>query len=303
MTDALLFERVCNDGRWVALGIGSIALGSSYMFHFLSYPLAAHTVSLFWVTATIYLSTRLIDDAESGRLRVARIAGLSFCVAMAVITRPTNVLVLPYLVLALERIIRHRLLGRTLALLPVMLICCAPVFLQMWVWHRMIGPWITFSYEGFERFFFEQPRIWQVLVSTRNGLFWWSPMLLLAIAGLVWQLCTSRAARRNEFVHCAVAAFVIVWFFNSCWWSWWFGESWGGRAFTETLLVFMIGMTWLIERISTLQRADVRRAWIGAIGGTIIWEFLLLGLWYTKLLPRANYLVPPWRIPDVTLRS
>jgi hypothetical protein len=298
MIDTLLIAHVCEDGRWVALGITCVALGSAYGFHFFTNPLAAHTVSVFWVSAVMILSMRLIEDAGARRLSAKRVAVLSFCLAMAIVTRPTDVLVAPFLLLALWHIARNGLLPRALALLPLAILCSAPILLQLWVWHRMTGAWITFSYQG-ERFYFTHPQLWQTILSSRNGLFWWSPMLLLATIGLVWELVKSRAARRNELVLCAIASFVILWYFNSAWWSWWFGESWGGRAFVEISVLFMIGMTWLIRRISTLSNDDARRAWIGAIGGSIIWTTILLGFWYTKQIPRSDYFVPSWRILKV----
>jgi len=302
MWDLLFVRYVCQDGRWVALGISCIALGSPYTFYFFTEPLVAHTSSIFWVTATILLVVRMREDADQNRIAAARVAELSFCVAMALITRPTNVLLFPFLVWLLERILSKHLLPRALALLPLAIVCASPVFLQMWVWHQMIGPWITFSYEQHERFFFGTPRLWQTLISTRNGLFVYSPMLLLATIGLIWQFITSREARRNEFVLCALGSLVIIWYFNSAWWSWWFGDSWGGRAFTEMMIVFAIGMTWLIQHIATL-RGDARRAWISAIGGSIIWTCILVVMWYAKWVPRSDYLVPTWRVRDVNLRT
>lgn len=301
MIDTLLIEHVCQDGRWVALGIASVALGSAYGFHFFTNPLASHTVSIFWLSAVMLLSMRMIEDADAKRLNAKRVAALSFCLAMALVTRPTDVLVAPFLILALWHIARNGLLPRGLMLLPIVIVCFAPILLQLWVWHRMNGAWLIFSYRG-ERFYFSQPRIWQTILSSRNGLFWWSPMLLLATIGLLWRLFTSRDARRNTLLRCIGASFLIIWYLNSAWWSWWFGEAWGSRAFIEVSLLFMIGMTWLIQRIATM-RPDARRAWISAIGGSLIWTFILIVMWYGKQIPRADYLIPSWRVRDVEMRT
>ena len=64
----------------------------------------------------------------------------------------------------------------------------------------------------------------------------------------------------------------------------------------------MIGMTWLIQRIATM-RPDARRAWISAIGGSLIWTFILIVMWYGKQIPRADYLIPSWRVRDVEMRT
>ena len=41
--------------------------------------------------------------------------------------------------------------------------------------------------------------------------------------------------------------FALNWYVNSSWWCWWFGNSFGGRAFLDFSLVFVAGLAFALE--------------------------------------------------------
>lgn len=123
--------------------------------------------------------------------------------------------------------------------------------LLVWVpqclyWKHITGHFLFYSYYN-EGFFWTDPKCWQVLFGFRKGLFIYSPILLAALAGyvLLWK------RKREYFWAIAVFSILNVYVISS-WWCWWYGGSFGLRAFIEsfTLLAIPMGLflTWVSER-------------------------------------------------------
>ena len=161
-----------------------------------------------------------------------------------------------------------------------------PVLLQMIVWREMSGQWIHFSY-GEERFYWTHPKLLSTLFSSRHGLFFWSPLLLFSVVGLV--LPGSGLPLLGRFKLCYLVAFAILWYFNSCWWCWWFGDSFGGRAFLELSSMFIIGLTLFFSHISFCDLWQKRVA-VATTTVAIIYHFVLMSLYVLRIIPRDDYL-------------
>ena len=161
---------------------------------------------------------------------------------MAVLMRPTNIFLAPFAIyaacLAFQRKAR-------ISLVLASLITLLPVLPQLWVWHRMSGHWFYYSY-GSEGFDWLHPALWSSLFSSRHGLFFWSPTLALSSLGYVLSL--KEGVMRDPFLLCAFLASLILWYLNSAWSDWWFGDAFGGRAYTELICFFAIGLGLLLTR-------------------------------------------------------
>lgn len=152
--------------------------------------------------------------------------------------------------------------------------------LQMFAWKTVYGSWLVYSY-GVEKepFYWTKPAFSEVLFSPKHGLFYWNPFLLAGVIGLfvlAWQ-------RRGLAVISAVAVLIMI-YVNAAWWCWWFGSSFGSRAFDGAFLFMMIGMAWLFQRLPA--RAS---QWLFA-GGVVfaVWNLGLLLLYRMALIPRND---------------
>lgn len=87
-------------------------------------------------------------------------------------------------------------------------------------------------------FSFTSPKIQTSLFSNDNGLFWWQPITLLSIGGLVVGLFTSKRTLCWVFL----AIFLALLYINSAWYGVGFGHAFGARAYTELSLVFAFGL-------------------------------------------------------------
>ena len=114
---------------------------------------------------------------------------------------------------------------------------------QLLAWKIVYGQWLVFSYgNGGERFDFFNPAVFQVLLSPFHGLFYWHPMLLVASTGLV-----AFSFRNQLFGRPLLLVFLLTIYVNSAWWCWWFGASFGQRAFDGSMPALFLGLAWLFQ--------------------------------------------------------
>jgi hypothetical protein len=113
------------------------------------------------------------------------------------------------------------------------------------------------------------------LFHSRHGLFYWSPLLLLSMAGSVAGL--RRSGAPDPLLRGYLGAFLLLWYVNSAWYAWWFGESFGARAFLELagLFVLGLGLAYDAARVSIVA---ARAAAVFALL-CIAWNWLLVALW------------------------
>jgi hypothetical protein len=162
----------------------------------------------------------------------------------------------------------------------------AIVFVQLVAWKIVYGTWLVYSYEG-EVFRFGNPELLAVLFSPFHGLFYWSPFLLVALAGFLAWLLRDRAAAafgRPEF--CWLVSLLLTYWINAAWETWWFGPAFGSRAFEGCVLFFMAGNAYLLQRLSASRW---RRAALAGVTLLIVANLLLacafIRTWISREVP------------------
>lgn len=139
------------------------------------------------------------------------------------------------------------------------------------------GSWWTEPYAG-ERLNYFDPAWWNVFFSPKHGLFYWHPLLLLGALGLGWGI----VARR--FPGSLIVACLSVSWINAAWWCWWFGSSYGNRAFDGCILAAMLGLAYLWDRLNTWGRRGLAALLtIGLMHGTV-----LLVCFVVHVIPRSE---------------
>lgn len=129
--------------------------------------------------------------------------------------------------------------------------CAAAAFVpQMIVWMIVYGrPLAMPQGGGFMRW--TEPALIEVLFSDFHGLFTWTPIVLLAVAGLVplWKRAPALAAG-------AVCFLLLSWYVNAAVADWWAGEAFGSRRFVSCVPIFGLGLAALADRWTpSLRRA------------------------------------------------
>jgi hypothetical protein len=153
-------------------------------------------------------------------------AALGAVAGLIVLVRHPNALFLALIPLAgvtgWREIVPHarRLLDRWPQLIVIALVAALCVLPQLVLYRQATGSWLVSSYGNLGFPYLWSPRIADVLVSVQKGLFFWSPILLLAVAGFLVPTPWSRRWRLP-----AAAVFTLLTYIIASWHDWQFGAA------------------------------------------------------------------------------
>jgi hypothetical protein len=283
MLDDVLATLLELDPRAVLGGVLALWIGTHYLWYYMLEPFMVHIVSSFWICAIVWISMRLMRQADAGRLRTLELFALLFAASMAVVCRPTRGDRAPRTPAAGGRRWSAGQMVELLKRLPLALPGILPGLLQMCAWKWQSGQWIYYSYQGYGFKYWNDPALWQTLFSTRNGLFVWAPTLLFALGGIAWWLRTRQPAGRAVIIALCIAA-CILWYANSSWHCWWFGWACGGRAFLEAAPLFAIGFGCFFHFALTAS-PQVRRLCLHGFLLAVAWTYMVMILYRAKIIP------------------
>ncbi len=224
------------------LALVVILAGTNLFYYSLWQPTMSHTFSFFAINGFLWFAYRAI---RNGQIRDLIAAG--FYLGVTCLIRPTNggvVLLVPFLAATPSRpspllLTAWRRKRQAFAfLLPFL----AVVVIQPVLWRIQSGDWLLWPYRG-EGFRFSRPEILQVLFSYRKGLFVYTPVLALALAGFI-PLCRRSVA---GFLSVLIYLIAVTWVIAS-WWNWYYGDGFGLRAFIDHYGVFAILLALAADR-------------------------------------------------------
>lgn len=141
------------------------------------------------------------------------------------------------------------------------------------------GSYLNFGYT--ERWLWRSPAAFKVLLSADHGLLSWTPILILALAGLF-------ILRRKDRVLATylIAIFGVYWYAMGCYQDWDGLSSFGNRFFVSLTPIFVVGLgaffDWL-GRVWTERNASIASATAVAVLG--LWNLGLMFQWGTHLIP------------------
>jgi len=259
-----------------AAAVGAFWFGTQYAYYYFREPFMVHVVSGFWVTATILAIARILEK-ENTEPQKSHLLLLGLGTGMAVVCRPTNLFIIPFLAYFVFRTRRCVWLACSLV----------PLLPQLVLWHQTTNHWLYYSYEE-EGFHWSSPALWETLFSSRHGLFFWSPLLLLSVAGIVFGLRRSQNEER-ALLGCYICSAVVLWYLNSSWHQWWFGDAFGGRAFLELSSLFIIGFGFLFDWSKALSRSN-RLALALVVMASLAYNWTLVALYAFNRISRSGYL-------------
>ena len=222
-----------------------LAFATQLYFYAFDQALMSHVYSFFLFSAFIYLLKVYLDG---GKRSATLFALLSLSLALAVLLRPTNILVIlwmAFLDLKSARELWQRLLfflnpKRSLIYIAIQFIVLVPQFLY---WKYLSGHYVYYSYPG-EEFFWGHPMLLQIWFSPFNGLFPYHPVFFLFLAGMVIMICRRKLNGIFSLVFFMLASYVF-----SCWHCWFYGGSFGFRPLAEFTVFMALPLGYLISRI------------------------------------------------------
>jgi hypothetical protein len=171
---------------------------------------------------------------------------LGLGIGLVATIRPTNLVIILFpLLISVGSWADARERARALITHPGLLAASAGGFLaavvpQLLYWHHLTGRFIVNAYGSNPKLELTHPHLLAEAFSIRKGLFFWTPLVALALVGLV----TLR--RRAPALLLATTAVLVVNFWVVASWSqWWYGGSFGARPFVDTLSLVGIGLAGL----------------------------------------------------------
>jgi hypothetical protein len=205
---------------------------------------------------------------------------------MAVVCRPSNVFLAPLLVVIAIKAWKAGSVARLLKLALAGLPGLIPIALQIGVWRLMTGELVMYTYGGETFRNWAAPKLFQTLFSPRHGLFTWSPLLIIAAAGILRQI-RKRGGWQDPILVSLLASFLILWYLNSAWYGWWFGNAFGARAFLELACLYSAGLAFALEWVSEGQ-AQRKKVAALAFLACMAFNYLLIFLYVTQRIPRGK---------------
>ena len=249
---------------WATL---TLWLAGSALYYSLVSPAYSHATSLFVVAlfAHTWFRTRGGDDLR-------RFALLGVLGGLATLVRSQDIIILVIPGIELLAGIRD---GRwsfggacgRLALLGIG--CAVAISPQLWAWQAIYGTPVLNPHGGGDFFGWTRPAILQTLFSMRQGLLSWTPVVLLAAAGL------PRLVRRDPLLGwAAVITLLLALYVNAAASMWWAGAGFGARRFVSCMPFLAVGLSALLASRAIASRpALVQTASAVLIGSNVL--FLL----------------------------
>lgn len=235
--------------RYFASTIAIIApllflVGTNLFYYSVDAPGMSHVYSFFLFSLIIYLSPIITSRPDFKYYLLFFV-----CLVLVVLTRPTNILIglFPlffHLNNKAEIVQRVKfILQQKMAILLSIFVALIFAVPQLLYWKTTMGKFIAYSYgnEGFD--FLTNPKLLEVWFAANNGLFTYSPLVLLSIIGIVLLIKDKRLSG-----YFFAGLFLLISYIFASWWCWWFGCSFGARSFVEYYAVLIIPFCYLIKK-------------------------------------------------------
>jgi hypothetical protein len=265
---------------WIAgISVAAAMVGTPTLSYALFDPSQSHAAS--FSTGSLLVAVTLLD-----RKRPLPLELLGLCLGFATMMRwqdgVLGAMLLPRL---LEVIRTHRMAGGSLVgfswkVLRSLLRLAGPAILlmvpQMLFWKRIYGQWILVP-PGPDFLPFWRPAVIQMLFSTWNGAFVWSPVLLVGLVGLF------RLEDRRLRI-CILLAIVAHIYICALLLDWWGGRSFGCRRLVSLAPLAGLGL-------AILSHACLKRQ--AAFFGLLLSVVVCSG-WNMQMIVCQRYGVMPW---------
>jgi hypothetical protein len=233
----------------VFLSLLSVFMGTNLFFYTYGSGEMPHSYLFFLYAAFISCCVSVLRRQDTKRMALAGLLG-----GLITLIRPSDatILLFPIVFRACSfSDLRERvnfIFSKGRPLLAGVTCFLLPWLIQLLYWKKTYG---HFFYDGYgeEGFFFNDPQVLNFLFSFRKGWLVYTPIMVLALAGIVVAYF-----RRREFFLFSLLLFALNLFVLSCWWDWSYGGSFGCRALIQSyaflFFPFAVFVEWCWARCS-----------------------------------------------------
>ena len=260
------------------LGMLFVWLSSPLLYYQTAQVSLSHNTVYFLTLIIFYLTFKIIDNNQ----HCNRWFLLGFFSGFLIITRITAATYLIFPALVIIKYIfsdnprSQKWKQFTLFISPSL----AMIFMQLLAWKLLYGTWIVYTYEG-ESFDFAHPQIGPILFSHYHGLFNWHPLLFVGMVVFIYFSLTKKFIPKSWII-----SFIFIVYINASWHSWWYGSSFGHRAFESSIFFAMLGFALLLDK--NKKNWIITQSLYLLANVTCIWNLILLSLYFTHLIGRNS---------------
>jgi hypothetical protein len=244
-----------------------LVFGTNY-FNYAAIDVGMSHSWLFTLYVFIILNTHFFYRSDQAKY----LYRVGFLIGLAMLIRPTEIIaVLIPMLWGLESVhdIKKRFAFLVQRRKPVLIAaCCAlPVIaVQLAYWKYVSGEWVVYSYQE-QGFNWIRPHAFVYSWSYRAGWLRYSPMMLLAFAGLLFYWKHGR----NKLA--VILFFTLNYYIVSAWNVWDYG-GFSGRAMIQSYPVLVFPM-------ATLIGLALRKKWSSFVLAPLLLLFLYANIWFT----------------------
>lgn len=213
----------------------------------------SHVYSLFAITAFLFFARKFFLEQQSSSFLWS-----SFFFGLILLLRPVNILIvaaLPFISGGFENLkdgFLYLFKRWFLAVKGIVIIALFVCFLSF-VWYIQCQQWFLNTYESEEGFYFLNPQFFNILFSYKKGLFVYTPVLLIAFFSLIFWV----KQKQYYTLYTWLGFFLLLTFILSSWWSWFYGCSYGLRAYIDFYPVFFIPIAIVLQQAKKWQRIGI----------------------------------------------
>jgi hypothetical protein len=243
------------DGKSVFISLIFLFLGTNLFFYTVGESGMSHVFSFFLFAMLLNKTPNFISKPS-----VSSTLGVAFPLAMAVLIRPTNLIMGLFLLLYSVHSLhdlkeRMKFFTRHIHLVLIILLAGIIVWIpQVFYWHATTHDWIVWSYKysfsGPETFKnWDNPKIFKVLFGLRSGWLMYSPILILSVIGLIILII------KNELHAWAILfIFILILYFDASWWAYTFPCGLGYRPLVEYYPILALPLALVVDKVYKLKR-------------------------------------------------
>lgn len=279
----LVHDALVRFGRFAdgaaALAVAALWLGTPVLYYMTVAPAFSHATSVFAVALVLWLwlRARARDDAS-----LVEWAAVGTAAGLAGLVREQDLLFLAVPAADLAwRVLRGTGGGRSLGRLAILVAAAAVAFVPQLLAYRAVNGSFGPSHLVARKMSYGSPHLLQVLFDPGHGLFAWSPLLLVATAGLFFA-ATRRAP--VPIVLLAGGLLLQIWI-NGAVESWTQAGAFGSRRFVSSTAVFAWG---LAAVVGAAQPRFGRGAVAAGLAVFVWWNVSLMVQFGLKMMDRQG---------------
>jgi hypothetical protein len=232
-----------------------IFAGTNLYYYGIDEGLMSHVNSFFLFSLFLFLLKKFIDSKNKNYWLIV---GMSFTLSLAVLIRPTNILLLTWIafldITSFKTFINRILLFlKPIYILTFIVAAIIVFFPQFLYWKYLTGHFFFYSYPGETFSHWNNPQILSVWFAPLNGFFLYTPLALFFIVGIIQMIWKKQA--NGIFIG---IFFLFISYLFSSWCCWYFGGSFGYRSLVEYYALLAIPFAWFISTIPKLKNLYIR---------------------------------------------